>query len=337
MAAAETSTLSTLLHRPSSGGAVGLSRADLCEANYAVTPKIAEFWNFVSSFTFVGIGLYGLYLSWRHRYEWRFVICYALLTVVGISSAAFHGTLSPVAQICDELLSLYCSLFFLWTIQRTDSAFVEPPEPTEFEALPLQTRLNFEHLMAPAKTAVAADGYMYSNGGMTTSGMGDPAGGGGGGGFLFDDELNFSYYLAPGLVLFALLLTYHYLTGSESFQMFFVMYAGCMAYLLHRSRTIYRRSTTPKHQKYLIAAAFGLFVAGWLLFWLPTEVLWCEETRWLQLHAWFHVASAIAPYCWITMAVWQRYTFKKKSPEVRFGMRTPLPAVVFPPKKPRAS
>ena len=62
---------------------------------------VAELLNTVSSIVMVGIALIGL---WRVRAEgWRFMLGMGGLAVVGLGSAAFHGTLLRVAQAADDL------------------------------------------------------------------------------------------------------------------------------------------------------------------------------------------------------------------------------------------
>jgi dihydroceramidase len=63
----------------------------------------------------------GLVALWRcYRAEWRvearFVICFLGLAVVGLGSAAFHGTLLHVAQVLDELPMVYCSLVMAYCL-----------------------------------------------------------------------------------------------------------------------------------------------------------------------------------------------------------------------------
>ena len=99
---------------------------DWCEQNYVWVNWIAEFWNVLSSLPMVAVGLVAL---WRvSKADWpverRFVLCFAGLTIVGLGSAAFHGTLLHVAQALDELPMVYCSLVMAYCIivRRRDAA-----------------------------------------------------------------------------------------------------------------------------------------------------------------------------------------------------------------------
>lgn len=68
------------------------STVDWCEINYSWTFYIAEFFNTFSSLAMVVVGLIGLALHWRH-FEKSIRFMFSSIAVVGIGSAAFHGTL----------------------------------------------------------------------------------------------------------------------------------------------------------------------------------------------------------------------------------------------------
>jgi dihydroceramidase len=95
-----------------------VASVDWCEPNYEWSHWIAEFWNVLSSAPMVVVGLLAL---WRLRRssqptEPRFVLCFLGLTVVGVGSMAFHGTLLQVAQALDELPMVYCSLVMTYCV-----------------------------------------------------------------------------------------------------------------------------------------------------------------------------------------------------------------------------
>ena len=73
------------------------STVDWCEPNYSVSHYIAEFFNTFSSLAMVFVGLVGIVLHWdfETRYKWAF----GSVAVVGIGSAAFHGTLLFSLQV----------------------------------------------------------------------------------------------------------------------------------------------------------------------------------------------------------------------------------------------
>src|ERR1700723_3106631 len=68
------------------------SSVDWCEANYQVTPYVAEFWNTLSSLAMVVAGVLGLLLN-RTKLPARYLAAFGLLALVGLGSIAFHATL----------------------------------------------------------------------------------------------------------------------------------------------------------------------------------------------------------------------------------------------------
>jgi len=89
---------------------------DWCEPNYSYSYFVAEWWNTMSSAVIVFISFYGILQCWQYKYEYRFYFCYFLVIVVGLGSAAFHGTLLYTGQILDELPMIYGSLMFVYVI-----------------------------------------------------------------------------------------------------------------------------------------------------------------------------------------------------------------------------
>ena len=74
---------------------------DWCEGNYVVTEYIAEFWNTISSIIIMAIGLFGLYLTIRHKLDLRFQFTYVTLASVGLGSTCFHASLRFIGQAMD--------------------------------------------------------------------------------------------------------------------------------------------------------------------------------------------------------------------------------------------
>lgn len=92
---------------------------DWCEPNYVYTPYVAELWNTVSSlaiFVAAAVGL-GLALKQRYRPEPRFLLGFFGLAVIGLGSAAFHGTLLKLPQATDELPMVWLSLLFVYCLR----------------------------------------------------------------------------------------------------------------------------------------------------------------------------------------------------------------------------
>ena len=91
------------------------SSIDWCERNYVVTYYIAEFWNCISSFAMC---LLAILLTIRGLYngiEKRFLLLIFSFGIVGLGSAYFHGTLTYLGQMADELPMVY-SMIVWWFI-----------------------------------------------------------------------------------------------------------------------------------------------------------------------------------------------------------------------------
>ena len=84
-----------------------LASIDWCEANYQITDYIVEFWNALSSLSFVGIGLLNLYILPRLQGTFIEKMIACLYVVVGLGSFAFHGTLKYHYQLWDEIPMLW--------------------------------------------------------------------------------------------------------------------------------------------------------------------------------------------------------------------------------------
>jgi dihydroceramidase len=87
---------------------------DWCEANYVGSTYVAELLNTASSVAMVMIALAGLW--WVRAEGWRFMLGMGGLAVVGLGSAAFHGTLLRVAQAADELPMIWLGIGCVWTV-----------------------------------------------------------------------------------------------------------------------------------------------------------------------------------------------------------------------------
>ena len=92
------------------------SVVDWCEPNGVVVPWIAEFHNTWTSFPMAALGFYGAWRSWRAGDDARFALGFAGLGVVGLGSAAFHGTLLRGPQALDELPMVWLGLVGVWMV-----------------------------------------------------------------------------------------------------------------------------------------------------------------------------------------------------------------------------
>jgi dihydroceramidase len=88
---------------------------DWCEANYRYSPYVCELWNTLSSLVIVATGLIGMVLH-RAVLEARFALAFAAVTLVGVGSVAFHGTLRFELQMLDELPMIYSGLIMAFIL-----------------------------------------------------------------------------------------------------------------------------------------------------------------------------------------------------------------------------
>jgi len=97
------------------------SAVDWCEVNYTWSYYIAEFFNTITSLPAAFLALNSLYLTYKYGYSKRFFVVNMMVAMVGIGSAAFHGTLLWTGQILDELPMVYASLSFLYAVLEMES------------------------------------------------------------------------------------------------------------------------------------------------------------------------------------------------------------------------
>jgi dihydroceramidase len=98
------------------------SAVDWCEPNYTWSFYVAEFWNTVTSLPAAFLALYGAYLTYKYGYDKRFYLVNFLVGLVGIGSAAFHGTLLYTGQVLDEMPMVYASISFLYAVLEMEAS-----------------------------------------------------------------------------------------------------------------------------------------------------------------------------------------------------------------------
>lgn len=91
------------------------SSVDWCELNYVHFNWIAEFWNSMSSFAMVGVGLAGIFWN-RKVLEPRFLLAFFFVALLGLGSVLFHASLKHETQMCDELPMLYAVFTTLYIV-----------------------------------------------------------------------------------------------------------------------------------------------------------------------------------------------------------------------------
>ena len=110
------------------------SSIDFCETNYLHSSYIAEPHNLFSSLWGLSLlGLIGIYYG-NPTGEIRFKIAYGILILIGIGSAALHGTLNWVFQSADELPMIYLvisAMYCLIELGDDDDITVPIPSPSQ--------------------------------------------------------------------------------------------------------------------------------------------------------------------------------------------------------------
>lgn len=103
-------------------GLAAPATVDWCEENYVVTPYVAEFWNTTSSMWMCVLGAWGAARLASRR---RFLTLFSGLALVGIGSAAFHGTLLRPAQALDELPMVFLGMVAVWVVAHRGREFAD--------------------------------------------------------------------------------------------------------------------------------------------------------------------------------------------------------------------
>jgi hypothetical protein len=94
--------------------------------------------------------------------------------------------------------------------------------------------------------------------------------------------------------LLSVVTTLIYLSGTkESFSVFFLVYASGVLTIGYLGFQLTRSSTPLRAYRFLFACAIVTYIGGFVLLWLPTEVLFCKQTQFLHGHAWFHLSSMV--------------------------------------------
>jgi len=101
------------------------SNVNWCEADYAVTPYVAEFWNTLSSLWLCYFGVVGLVkLKTSFGSEWRWKLSFWSMVLTGLGSMAFHASLRHAAQALDEMPMMLCNMVFLYILAHVRTASV---------------------------------------------------------------------------------------------------------------------------------------------------------------------------------------------------------------------
>ncbi len=114
-----------------------------------------------------------------------------------------------------------------------------------------------------------------------------------------------------GLTAYAVAFTVGYFTFEAYFLLFIFSYAGIVAMIVAYSGYLTFRVHDDAKMRRLFWLSSGSYVAGVGGLWIPEHVLLpCDHPiQALQLHAWFHLTSAIGSYFWVRWAMYERELF----------------------------
>jgi len=135
-------------------------------------------------------------------------------------------------------------------------------------------------------------------------------------------------YLAPTLVTFSCIFTAVYLYLPDFFIFFLIAFICAILVLVYRCSIIFRQPGTLKHQKVFIVASIGLYIGGWLFFWIP-EILFCDQIQVLNFHAWWHVTSTLGAFVLVVFSVFQRELHRGRNPQLNYNTFLGVPLIPY--------
>jgi len=93
---------------------------DHCEVNHSHHPGIAEFWNTVTSLSFVLVGVLGLRALRGQYFETRYKALNIFMICSGLAGAFAHGTLHGLLIKLDHIVFTLSLSLFAWLIDGDD-------------------------------------------------------------------------------------------------------------------------------------------------------------------------------------------------------------------------
>jgi dihydroceramidase len=124
-------------------------------------------------------------------------------------------------------------------------------------------------------------------------------------------------WLIPLILFYGFVYTLAYFFFPAFFVVFVVLYIVLVTLIFYRSYSFYSAPSTPPDAKHLVAVGFFVYLGIFLFMWLP-DLFLCHHTQWLNLHAWFHLGSTIAPYGCITFLCFERNRRKNRNPKINY-------------------
>lgn len=111
-----------------------------------------------------------------------------------------------------------------------------------------------------------------------------------------------------GLGLYGVVFTALYFSFEAYFQLFIWTYAAIVTYLVVQTLRLSFGAQGHPTERRLFLLSGGVYVGGVGLLWIPEHVLLgCEHpAQAFQLHAFFHLTSAVGTYAWLLWALHHR-------------------------------
>jgi hypothetical protein len=135
-------------------------------------------------------------------------------------------------------------------------------------------------------------------------------------------------WLPFALILYNLAFTLVYVLLPAYFTFFVATFIVQCILVVLQSAAMYKRTSDPRLRR-MFWAGMAIYACSFLFLWIPDN-LFCAQIGFLNLHAWFHVTGAVAPWWYINWAVWSYYTADYASktgmiPDHRTGKPIPAP------------
>lgn len=122
-----------------------------------------------------------------------------------------------------------------------------------------------------------------------------------------------------GLFAYGVAFTSAYFTLKDYFVFFIFTYALLVAWICIRSWQIaYRGERSAELQRLFLLSA-GVYVGGFALLWVPEHLLLAcsHPLQALNLHAFFHLTSAVGTFVWLLFAIYDRQRVLENRPQLR--------------------
>ena len=256
---------------------------DWCEDNYTVSYYVAEFFNTLSSVPIALLGLQALWSAWAcadaHASRRRRMVAAFTVFVVGVGSVAFHGTLLRWGQVLDEVPMVRAGLPGGYLLSLT-----RPPLLLGVARLQLWSSTSFVFL---------AVSLQWPPGDRRVLPLG----------------IALAVYASGATALY-------FVYGFEYFLVTYVATVAVVIFATARQARLLgapKQGSPPRMAAAIVryaAAAAGLYAGGFLVLWIPEQILCGNRLETshdtvfsrVSLHAFFHITSALGPYAWLCFA-----------------------------------